>query len=67
MKYNIIIDTFFVKKLNDKLKQYRKFEFQNKFYNINIFIFHFSQRIQRFKKFIENNEHVIFKRNQIVK
>lgn len=67
VEYGIIIDTSLAKELNDELKQYRKLEPQGKFHNINTFIFHSSQRIQRFKELIENSEHVMFKRNQTVK
>ena len=67
VKYRIVVNTFFVKKLNDNLQKYRKFEFQNKFHNINTYILYFSQRVQRFLKFEKNFNNVMFKRNQFTK
>ena len=61
VEYRIMINIFFAKKLNDEFQTYRKLKFQNKLYNINIYIFRISQRVQRFKKL---NNDLMFKRNQ---
>ena len=61
VEYRIIINIRQAKKLNVELQKYRKLEFQNRFHNINFYIFRISQRVQRFTNI---NENVMFKRNQ---
>ena len=61
VEYRIVVNIRKIKKLNDELQMYRKFEFQEKLHNINIFILRTFQRVQRFLHFSKN---VMFKRDQ---
>ena len=61
VEYRIIINIRQIRKFNVELQKYKKFEFQNRFHNINFYIFRISQRVQRFTNI---NENVMFKRNQ---
>ena len=64
VEYRIVVNIRLIKKLNDELQMYRKFEFQEKFHNINVFIFRIFQRVQRFLHFSKN---FMSKRNQITR